>query len=99
VKTWGILVVYGMGPGRLGRAIGKSFDEATQILDIFWSKFPGVAKFLDERVQEALRDECVRSYMDNRLRWLKGFDLRMTKQSSHASNIAKNMSLQSVDYY
>jgi hypothetical protein len=33
--------------------------------------------------------------MDNRLRWLKGFNLRLPKQRAHAANIAKNMSLQS----
>lgn len=35
--------------------------------------------------------------MDNRLRWLSGFNLRIPKQLNHAQNIAKNMSLQSAN--
>ena len=88
-------IIYGMGPGRLSKAINKSYQEAKDLMDKFLTTFPGINTFLQARVDEALADECVRSFMDGRLRWLKGFNLRVPRQRAHAANIAKNMSLQS----
>lgn len=95
METLGYLVAYGLGPTRLANQLEVEYDEAQKLLSKFWKAFPKVREFLDARAAEALESECVRCYMDNRLRWLKGFNLRLPKQRAHAANIAKNMSLQS----
>ncbi len=87
--------VFGLGAARLANKLEIDYKEAKILLDKFWLLFPGVKVFLDARVAESLENECVRCYMDNRLRWLKGFNLRLPKQRAHATNIAKNMSCQS----
>ena len=88
-------VSYGLGPTRLANNLEVEYDVAKNLLMKFWKSFPDVKRFLDERVKESLQNECVRSYMDNRLRWLKGFNLRIPSKRAHASNIAKNASMQS----
>jgi DNA polymerase-1 len=86
--------IYGLGAARLANTLEIEYKDAKALLNKFWMLFPGVKTFLDARVKEALENECVFSYMDGRLRWLKGFNLRLPKQRAHASNIAKNMSMQ-----
>jgi DNA polymerase-1 len=88
-------VAYGLGPTRLANSLEVEYEEAKELLAKFWKAFPKVRIFLEARATESLENECVRCYMDNRLRWLKGFNLRLPKQRAHAANIAKNMSLQS----
>ncbi len=88
-------VAYGLGPTRLANSLEVEYEEAKELLAKFWKAFPKVRIFLEARAIESLENECVRCYMDNRLRWLKGFNLRLPKQRAHAANIAKNMSLQS----
>jgi DNA polymerase I-like protein with 3'-5' exonuclease and polymerase domains len=88
-------VAYGLGPTRLANKLEIEYDEAKDLMAKFWKVFPKVKIFLEARATESLENECVRCYMDNRLRWLKGFNLRLPKQRAHAANIAKNMSLQS----
>ena len=88
-------VAYGLGPTRLANKLEIEYDEAKDLMAKFWKAFPKVREFLEARATESLENECVRCYMDNRLRWLKGFNLRLPKQRAHAANIAKNMSLQS----
>jgi DNA polymerase I-like protein with 3'-5' exonuclease and polymerase domains len=88
-------IAYGLGPTRLANSLEIGYDEAKELLAKFWKAFPKVREFLEARSMESLENECVRCYMDNRLRWLKGFNLRLPKQRAHAANIAKNMSLQS----
>ena len=89
------MTAYGLGPKALAKDLGITYDEAKDLLNKFWSTYPKIKEFLDARVEEALNEQCVRSYMDNRLRWITGFNLRLPKKRAHASNIAKNMSLQS----
>jgi DNA polymerase-1 len=98
-KSLNFGIAYGMGASRLAKAIDKSYDEANEILNAFWQKFPFVESFLNSKVKESLSNEYVKSHIDGRIRWLKGFNLRVPKQKAHASNIAKNMSLQSVEMY
>jgi DNA polymerase-1 len=88
-------IAYGLGPTRLANNLEVTYEEAKELLAKFWKAFPKVKIFLEARATESLENECVRCYMDNRLRWLKGFNLRLPKQRAHAANIAKNMSLQS----
>jgi DNA polymerase-1 len=88
-------IAYGLGPTRLANNLEVSYEEAKELLSKFWKAFPKVREFLEARATESLENECVRCYMDNRLRWLKGFNLRLPKKRAHAANIAKNMSLQS----
>jgi len=93
-------VAYGQGPKRLANTLTAegaptTTPQAKGILNQFWTVFPNVKIFLLSRVKQALKDNCVRCVMDNRLRWLTTMNLRVAKYKAHASNIAKNMSLQS----
>jgi DNA polymerase-1 len=88
-------IAYGMGPTKLAHKLKITFQEAKEVLEVVWKKIPAVKAFMDDRVNEAIASECVRSFMDNRLRWIKGFDLMLPGQKAHACNIARNMSLQS----
>jgi len=89
------LTAYGLGAGSLARDLKITYKEAKALLDKFWKTYPRVKSFLDEQVKNAMDRQCIVSYMDGRIRWLSGPDLMVPSRRAHASNIAKNMSLQS----
>ena len=87
-------VAYGMGAGRLARNLKISFEEAADLLENFWRKFPKIKLFLDKMVERAMNENYAISPLDNRRRWLIDFNYMIPKQRSHAANICKNMPFQ-----
>ena len=47
------VVLYGRGAASVGEQIGKSYDEAQQIIDSFFKSFPKVKKWIDESIDNA----------------------------------------------
>ena len=54
-KTITLAVSYGMGPGSLAEKLGCPLDEAREHLSTFFASFPGVARYRDETVQQAIQ--------------------------------------------
>ena len=48
-------LVYGMGPGGLARQIGKSMDEARELMDIYFRSYPDIKKWLNRAGDDAVR--------------------------------------------
>ncbi|HAZ29844.1 TPA: hypothetical protein DCY43_03845 [candidate division WWE3 bacterium] len=48
-------LVYGMGPGGLARQIGKSMDEARELMDVYFRSYPDIKKWLNRAGDDAVR--------------------------------------------
>jgi len=84
-----------MGPQKLSREVKVSFAEAKQLLNKFWTSFPKVKAFFDGYVAECVKNRCVRSPYDNRLRWLEGFDFDSQRELARVRNMTMNFPMQS----
>ncbi len=83
-----------MGPQKLAREVKVSFLEAKQLLNKYWSSFPKVKAFFDGYVSECIKNKCVRSPYDKRLRWLEGFDLDSQRELARVRNMTMNFPMQ-----
>ncbi|MBU0650107.1 hypothetical protein KKG63_02830 [Patescibacteria group bacterium] len=54
-KTINFGLVYGMGPGGLARQIGKTIEEAKELMDIYFRNYPGIKTWLNKTGDEALK--------------------------------------------
>jgi DNA polymerase-1 len=93
-KTLVFGISYGMGPKRLAAATGMSYDEAKNVIKIFWAKFPHVKLFFDRMISYSRKNKCAIAPLDGRLRWLLDIDFDNVKSRVHAENISKNFPLQ-----
>jgi DNA polymerase-1 len=60
-----------MGPGKLGKALGITFDEAKELLEKYNHSFPTVIKFLHELGERAKTHLEARTIIGSRRRWAK----------------------------
>jgi len=58
-----LAIMYGMGAGSLGGALGITTRQAQQMIDTFYTKFPKVAQFVKNNTEEA----CRQGYVEMRL--------------------------------
>jgi len=54
-KTINFATIYGQGPFALARQLGISQEEAKEFIKLYFTRFAGVRRFLDETVQHAKR--------------------------------------------
>ncbi len=54
-KTINFATIYGQGPFSLARQLGISQEEAKEFIKLYFARFAGVRRFLDETVQDARR--------------------------------------------
>ena len=94
VKSLNFGIGYGLGPGKLARETGISYEEAKVIIKKFWNTFTRIKSFFDEHVDQSFKSHCVRSPYDNRLRWLDGFDYDARKDQSRMRNLCMNFPMQ-----
>ena len=83
-----------MGAGRLARNLKITFEEASDLLNMFWNRFPKIRQFLNKMVEDGKNNGYALSPLDNRRRWLVDFNYMIPKQKSHSANICKNMPFQ-----
>jgi DNA polymerase I len=46
-------IIYGMGPNRLSKQIGVSFQEAKQFIELYFERFPRIKTFIDQSIANA----------------------------------------------
>lgn len=52
-KTTVFGIIYGIGPDKLALALGKTVQEAQDLIDLFFTRFPGVKKWLNKQIESA----------------------------------------------
>lgn len=87
--------LYGMGPQKLSHKLQITVPEAKQLLNLYWTSFPNIKNFFDDFVATSVKNRCVRSPYDNRLRWLEGFDFDARKDLARIKNMTMNFPMQS----
>lgn len=86
-------ILYGMGPQRLARDLGISFQEARSFIDSYFEALPGVRQWIDRTLLEATEKTAVYTLFGRRRRVpeLASADGRVR---SNAENIAVNSPVQ-----
>ncbi len=92
-KTVNFGVIYGMGPQRLARSFGIPVSEAKEFIDVYFSKMPGVRRYMDGVREAARRDGYVTTIFGRR-RILKDINSSDARERSAAERIATNTPIQ-----
>lgn len=71
VKAINFGLAYGMGPGKLSRDLGITFEEAEKLLDRYMKAFPTVMAFLTKLGEHAKTHLEARTIVGTRRRWNK----------------------------
>jgi len=93
-KSLNFGIGYGMGPKKLARETGLTYDKARILVANFWKNFPNIKRFFDMHVDKSMTAGSVRCPYDNRLRWLDGFDLDNPKEHARVRNMCMNFPMQ-----
>jgi DNA polymerase I len=64
VINFGIL--YGMGPSRLSKELGISFEEAQTYIESYFSRYPGVQKYVESTLEQARKTGYVTTLLGRR---------------------------------
>ncbi|MDR2946288.1 MAG: DNA polymerase I, partial [Candidatus Adiutrix sp.] len=70
-KTINFGVVYGQGPFALGKQLGIPQAQAKDFIERYFSRFPGVKRYMDETRETARATSLVSTWFGRR-RWLRG---------------------------
>jgi DNA polymerase-1 len=65
-KTINFATIYGQGPFALARQLGVTQDEAKEFIRLYFTRFAGVRRFLDELIENARRDGYVETMFGRR---------------------------------
>lgn len=90
--TFGL--AYGMGAGKLAADMNISLQEAKDLIQLYFEKFPRVKSVLENFVTQALKNNYAYSPLDGRRRLFVGVDWDHSGQVAHMKNIAKNLPFQ-----
>ncbi len=92
-KTVNYAVIYGQTQFALARNLGISKTEAKRYIDAFFEKYAGVARFMDETVEQARKTGGVRTVMG---RWRTLPDIRSKNRGLRAAaeRVARNTPIQ-----
>jgi uracil-DNA glycosylase family 4 len=93
-KTIVFGIVYGMSSYRLSMAINVSVEEAEEFIAKFFKAFPGLKKWLDNQVRQAMRSPHKAKTPWGTQRSVRNILSVDKKVRSHAERIAKNMPIQ-----
>ncbi|MBC8551461.1 MAG: hypothetical protein H8D23_17590 [Candidatus Brocadiales bacterium] len=93
-KAIGFGVVYGMSAYGLSKTLEIEPTEAKQLLNKFFTSFPKIKLFLEERERITKNLKCAVSPLDGRLRDLGNIDWDDWRKRGHALNIGKNHPIQ-----
>ncbi len=91
VINFGIL--YGMSPFGLSRELGIGAREARQYIDQYFSRYPGVAEYIERVKEQARKDGYVRTILGRR-RFLRDINSRNKVLRESAERMAINAPIQ-----
>ncbi len=59
-------ILYGMGPSRLSKELGISFEEAQTYIESYFSRYPGVQKYVESTLEQARKTGYVTTLLGRR---------------------------------
>jgi DNA polymerase-1 len=86
-------IVYGLSPFGLSQQLGIETKEARQFIDAYFEKYSGVRAFIDRTLEEARRDQRVRTLF-GRVRPIPDINSKNPNQRGFAERTAVNTPLQ-----
>jgi len=92
-KTVNFGLIYGISPYGLSKQIGCSVEEATEVINNYFGKYPEVKGYFERVVDEALRSGEVRTLFGRR-RIISGLDSKNNSVRENARRLAINSPIQ-----
>ncbi len=92
-KTINFATIYGQGPYALSRQLGISQEEAREFIDLYFARFAGVRRFLDECVRRAREQGYVETIFGRR-RFIPELKERNYNIRAFGERVAMNSPLQ-----
>ncbi|HUU56636.1 MAG TPA: DNA polymerase I [bacterium] len=86
-------LAYKMGPRRLARETGLSVVEAEAFIEKYFTRYPGVRRYIDEQIERAHREGYVHTVLGRR-RYLPDIDSGDNRVRAAAERFAVNMPIQ-----
>ena len=86
-------LAYKMGPRRLARETGLSVKEAEAYIEKYFTRYPGVRRFIDEQIERAHREGYVHTVLGRR-RYLPDIASDDNRARAAAERVAVNMPIQ-----
>ncbi|MEE9456513.1 MAG: DNA polymerase I [bacterium] len=86
-------LAYKMGPRRLARETGLSVKEAEAYIEKYFTRYPGVRRFIDEEIERAHREGYVHTVLGRR-RYLPDIASDNSRVRAAAERVAVNMPIQ-----
>jgi DNA polymerase-1 len=86
-------LAYKMGPRRLARETGLSVKEAEQYIEKYFTRYPGVRRYIDEQIERAQREGYVHTVLGRR-RYLPDIASEDNRARAAAERFAVNMPIQ-----
>jgi DNA polymerase-1 len=86
-------LAYKMGPRRLAREAGLSIKEAEAYIEKYFTRYPGVRRFIDEEIERAQREGYVHTVLGRR-RYLPDIASEDNRARAAAERVAVNMPIQ-----
>jgi DNA polymerase I-like protein with 3'-5' exonuclease and polymerase domains len=85
-------LIYGMGAERLANRINSTTEEAEHLIERYFAAYPGVARWLREAADEAVRE--LRSRTASGRLWIYRFDPNNRQQLAALKRVGKNAPIQ-----
>ena len=86
-------IIYGMGAGRLSRELGISRTQASEYIERYFDRYPGVRRFYAETLERARVDGFVSTLLGRR-RYLPDLDSKHGGRRQLAERVATNTPIQ-----
>jgi DNA polymerase-1 len=92
-KTINFGVIYGMGDSALAKQLGITREQAAKFIEAYFSRYAGVAAFMEKTVEAARQGEAVRTVLGRR-RFLPNLNSANRGLRLEAERVARNTPIQ-----
>ena len=92
-KTINFGIIYGMGAFKLANTLGISRKEAQEYIDRYFTRIPGVKRYINKTIEEARRNQYVRTIL-GRIRYLRNINSRSPSVRQAEERMAVNTPIQ-----
>ena len=92
-KTINFGIIYGMGAFKLAGTLGISRREAQEYIDRYFTRIPGVKRYINNTIEEARRNQYVRTIL-GRIRYLRNINSKSPSVRQSEERMAVNTPIQ-----
>ncbi|MCB0637586.1 MAG: DNA polymerase I, partial [Lewinella sp.] len=92
-KTVNFAIIYGAGSQNLSQQLGIGRSEAKELIDTYFSRYPGLKEYMENTVDKARENGYVTTLMGRR-RYLRDIDSRSSLARGNAERMAINTPIQ-----